>query len=149
MFSGCTRKPYIRTPGTKKHLTQYIQNTESLHMLIGTSLTSSWVSISTKVQTPQKSRDPQEDREPHPFRSHLSQQRGQHTSNNRTTNKQIQSAHSSWSFATWSCVLTNKYIPVLDLCRCFVAIKQLLLQQGSENRDHTPLSSQNNVQGEK
>lgn len=148
MFSSCISKPYIRTPDTEKHLlTQYIQNTESPFTCSSTPhlQASSCVSIGSKVLTPQKSRDPQEDGEPHPFRLHLSQQRGQHS---RSTNGQIQSAHSSWCFATVVCSTTNTFLS-LSSAGAFFPRKQLLLQQGSENRDHSPLSSQTNVQSEK
>lgn len=102
------RKPYIRTLDSKKHLLNiYI---ESLHMFIGTSLTSRWVRIGSKVLTPQKSRDPREDGEPLSFRLHLFQQRGQDMDNNRSTNGQIQSAHSSWCLATVVCSQANTFL---------------------------------------
>lgn len=146
MFSDCIRKPCTRTLNSKKHLLN-IYRTQSpfTYSLTPHKQMSSWVSRGSKILTPQKSRGIR--RMESPIHSDpISPSKEDRTWT--TTDQQMGNSKCSQLLVfCYSCALTNKYI--LVLCRCFVPIKQLLLQQGSENRDHTPLSSQTNVQSEK
>lgn len=123
-----------------------------LYALTPHSQLSTCVSIGSKALTPHKSRGPQEDGERSPICSDpTSPTKGDSTWT--TANQKMGKLNTDVTFkqsqplmSCYSCVLTNKYILALVLCQCSVPVKQLLLQQGSRNRNHTPLSSQTDVQ---